>query len=165
MRLENLRQLYVHELRDLHSAKKQMLDRLPRMEQAASDEALKSMLGEHRNTTREHVEGLKRLFQDLGEEPEGKVCRGMAGLVRECDEMMEADADDQVKDAGLIANAQRMEHYELAGFGAVRTYARMLGDSGAEQTLQGILDHDGGMNKQLTELAHSHVNPQVRQPS
>src|SRR5689334_25432751 len=127
MKLDNLRELYVEELKDLYNAENQLVKALPKMAKAATSIALKQGFEKHLKETKVHVERLETIFDDLGESPKGKKCKAMEGLVEEGAEVIDEDADDDVRDAALIAAAQRVEHYEIAGYGCVRTYAQLLG--------------------------------------
>ena len=165
MALETLHDLYVEELRDLYNAENQLLKALPRMAKAASHADLKAAFTEHLEVTRGQVERLDRIFEDLGEKATGKKCKAMEGLIAEGKEMMEEDAEPAVLDAALIAAAQRVEHYEMAGYGCVRTFARVLGYDDAAQLLQETLDEEGEADKALTELAETVINPDAEAPA
>ncbi len=158
MELDSLKKLYVEELKDLYSAEKQILKALPKMAKAASATPLKEAFKAHLEETKGQVERLDQIFQALGTNPKGKKCKAMEGLVEEGKELMEEDADPAVLDAGLIAAAQRVEHYEIAGYGCVRTYAKLLGENQAMRLLQETLDEEGATDKKLTQLAESLIN-------
>ena len=158
MEIDNLRKLYVDELKDLYSAEKQILQALPRMAKKVSNPDLKKAFEEHVEVTRMQVERLDRIFEGLGKSPRGKKCKGMEGLLEEGKEMMEEDMEPEVLDAALIGAAQRVEHYEIAGYGTVRTYARLLGETQAAKLLQQTLDEEGETDKKLTQLAESSIN-------
>ena len=158
MAVESLHDLYVEELRDLYNAENQLLKALPRMAKAASHEDLKAAFTEHLEVTRGQVERLERIFKDLGEKAKGKKCKAMEGLIEEGKELLEEDIDPMVLDAGLIAAAQRVEHYEMAGYGCVRTFARLLGYDKAADLLQETLDEEGEADETLTELAETIIN-------
>jgi ferritin-like metal-binding protein YciE len=153
-----LQDLFVEELRDLYSAENQLVKALPKMAKAANEEKLKAAFEEHLEQTKGHVERLDTIFEELGEKPTGKKCKAMAGLVAEGKEMIEEDATPEVMDAGLIAAAQRVEHYEIAGYGTVHAYAKVLGNEQAARELQKTLDEEGAADKKLTKLAQSVVN-------
>jgi ferritin-like metal-binding protein YciE len=161
MKLETLDDLYVHELRDLYSAENQLVKALPKMAKAASNPQLQEAFEEHLEQTRGHVERLEKIFDELDVSPRGKKCAGMEGLIDEGKEMLEEDASPEVLDAALIAAAQRVEHYEIAGYGTARTYARMLGHDRAAKLLQETLDEEGETDKKLTELAENIVNAEA----
>ena len=158
MELETLKDLYIHELKDLHNAEKQLTKALPKMAKAASNQQLAKGFKEHLEQTEEHVNRLERILKTLDQSTRGRKCKGMEGLIEEGSEMIEEDAEDEVRDAGLIAAAQRVEHYEIAGYGCVRTYAELLGDSKGAELLQQTLDEEGATDKKLTELAKTLIN-------
>lgn len=152
-KLNTLNDLLIHELKDLYSAETQLLKALPKMEKAANAEELKEGFAKHLEETKGHVERLEEIFERLGASPEGKTCKAMKGLIAEGEETIHENADDAVKDAALIAAAQRVEHYEIAGYGTVRTYAELLGYDGIAQTLQETLNEEAATDVALTELA------------
>ena len=158
MQLETLKDLYIHELKDLHSAEKQLTKALPKMAKAATNEQLAKGFEEHLEQTEEHVNRLEKILESLDQSTRGQKCKGMEGLIEEGSEMIEEDAEDEVRDAGLIAAAQRVEHYEIAGYGCVRTYAELLGDTKGAELLQQTLDEEGATDKKLTELAKTLIN-------
>lgn len=153
MEIDTLRKLYVEELKDLYSAENQILKALPKMAKKASNPELKAGFEEHLKQTQVHVERLEVIFEALGKSPKGKKCKGMEGLLEEGKEVMEEDMDEETLDAALIAAAQRVEHYEIAGYGTVRTYAQLLGEKDAAKLLQTTLDEEGDTDKKLTVLA------------
>ena len=161
MKLESLKDLYREQLKDLYSAETQLLDALPKMADAASAPDLKRAFSEHLRQTQEHVRRLERIFDQLGERPGGHTCEGMKGLIREGEEMMAMKGDAAVLDAGLIAAAQRVEHYEIAGYGTVRTYAELLGHDEHMTLLERTLDEEEQTDELLTRLAESHVNEEA----
>jgi ferritin-like metal-binding protein YciE len=158
MALDSLHDLYVNELKDLYNAENQLLKALPKVAKAASNPDLKAAIEEHLEVTRGQVERLDRVFDELGVSPKGKKCKAMEGLIEEGKEVMEEEGEDAVIDAALIAAAQRVEHYEMAGYGCVRTFARLLGYENAAQLLQETLDEEGEADKKLTELAETGIN-------
>ena len=158
MELESLEELYVEELKDLWSAEKQILRALPRMIKAASNRELKRGFTAHERQTREQVKRLERICKELGVSPRGKKCEGMEGLLQEGTDLIKERPDPDVLDAGLIAAAQHVEHYEMAGYGTVRTWARLLGYDNHADLLQTTLDEEGMTDKQLTELAERMIN-------
>ena len=160
MEMESLRELYVDELKDLYSAENQIIKALPKMIKAASSPKLKAGFEQHLQQTRNQVERLEKIFEELDESPKGKKCKGMEGLIEEGKELMEEDAEPEVLDAGLIAAAQHIEHYEIAGYGCVRTYAELLGDKNAVKLLQQTLDEEKMTDEKLTTLAKS-INVQA----
>ncbi len=158
MELQTLKDLYIHELRDLHSAEKQIIKALPKMVKAASNTQLAAGFEEHLDQTKEHVARLEKILTSHDESTRGPKCKGMEGLLKEGDEMIEEDAEDDVRDAGLIAAAQRVEHYEIAGYGCARTYAELMGDPDAAALLQTTLTEESDTDKKLTNLAKSVIN-------
>ncbi|MBN9121444.1 MAG: ferritin-like domain-containing protein [Planctomycetes bacterium] len=158
MSLDSLHDLYVDELKDLYSAENQLLKALPRMAKAATAPELKAAFTEHLEVTRGQVARLEQIFEELGVSPKGKKCKAMEGLIEEGKELMQEDGDENVMDAALIAAAQRVEHYEMAGYGCVRTFAHLLGYEDATALLQETLDEEGEADKKLTALAESVIN-------
>jgi ferritin-like metal-binding protein YciE len=161
MKLNTLKQLYMEELRDLHSAENQLLKALPKMAKGASSEELKLAFKNHLDQTKVHVERLEEIFERLDETPKGKTCQAMKGLVEEGSEILEEDGEESVLDAGIIATAQKVEHYEIASYGTVRTFAQLLGEDEAAELLQETLDEEGEADKLLTQLAQEIVNPEA----
>ena len=161
MKLESLKDLYLEQLKDLYSAETQLLDALPKMAEGASASDLKQAFSAHHRQTQEHVRRLERVFQDLGESPKGHTCEGMKGLIREGEEMLRMHGEPSVLDAGLIACAQRVEHYEIAGYGTGRTYAELLGRDEHVTLLERTLDEEEETDELLTRLAESHVNEEA----
>lgn len=158
MELDDLRKLYVHELKDLYSAENQLLEALPKMENAANDPGLKNTFAAHLKETQRHVKRLEDIFTRLEFKPGGQKCAGMEGLIEEASGMITEDAPADVKDAGLISAAQRIEHYEIAGYGTARTYAEKLGDYRAADILQESLNEEGLADQKLTRLAVRRIN-------
>ena len=161
MKLDTLQKLYTNELRDLYNAEHQLLKALPKMEKAASSEELKNAFGKHLQQTKSHVERLEQVFADLDEKPKGKTCHGMKGLIEEGSEILKQDGEDSVVDAGIIVAAQKVEHYEIAGYGSARTFAHLLGQNNAAELLQATLDEESETNEILNKLAESVVNPEA----
>ena len=158
MELDTLKELYVEELKDLYSAENQILKALPRMIKVASHKELKRAFTTHERQTREHVKRLERICKELGVSPKGKKCHGMEGLLEEGKELISEKPEPDVLDAGLISAAQHVEHYEMAGYGTVRTYARQLGFEAQAELLQRTLDEEGETDKLLTNLATTSIN-------
>ncbi|PYI57888.1 MAG: ferritin-like domain-containing protein [Verrucomicrobia bacterium] len=158
MKLETLKDLYIHELKDLYSAEKQIIKALPKMVKAATSKQLAAGFQEHFEQTKEHAARLEKILTSHDESTRGPKCEGMEGVIKEGDEMIEEDAEDEVRDAGLIAAAQRVEHYEMAGYGCARTYAELLGDRDSAQLLQTTLTEESDTDKKLTKLAKSVIN-------
>ena len=161
MKLNTLKELYIEELRDLYSAENQLLKALPKMAKGASSEELKLAFENHLDQTKVHVERLEEIFERLDETPKGKTCQAMKGLVEEGSEILEEDGEESVLDAGIIAAAQKVEHYEIASYGTVRTFAQLLGEDEAAELLQETLDEEGEADKLLTQLAQEIVNPEA----
>ena len=162
MKLESLETLYVEELRDIYNAENQLLKALPKMAKTASSTELKQAFEDHLEQTKEHVERLDEIFEKLDKKPSGKTCHAMKGLIEEGSEIMKEDGEEFVLDAGIIAAAQKVEHYEIASYGTVRTWAERLGYNQAAQLLQQTLDEEGDANKKLTQLAESHINMEAQ---
>jgi ferritin-like metal-binding protein YciE len=164
MKLESLHELFVDELKDLYNAENQLTKALPKMVKAASSEELRTAFEHHLAETEHQVERLERIFKQLETSPKGKKCKAMAGLIEEGKEMIEMDGEDAVKDAALIAAAQRVEHYEIAGYGTVRTYAQLLGFDEAANLLQETLDEEAAADDKLTQLAQN-INVEAQSPA
>ena len=158
MELDHLMNLYVEELRDVYSAEQQMLRSLPKMASKASHEELRLAFEDHQAITQDHVKRLDVIFDSLKMPPTGKKCVGMEGLIKESEEVMSEDADPDVLDAAMIASAQRAEHYEIAAYGTLRTYATQLGLKDHALLLQQTLDEEGNTDKLLTQIAEKRVN-------
>ncbi len=158
MKLNTLKDLYIQELKDLYSAEKQIITALPKMAKAASNEKLGAGFKEHLEQTKEHATRLEKILNRHDQTTRGPKCKGMEGLLKEGAEMIEEEADEEVRDAGLISAAQRVEHYEIAGYGCARTYAEMLGDKEGAQLLQTTLTEEANTDKKLTKLATSVIN-------
>ena len=163
MEIDSLQKLYVEELRDLHSAERQIIQALPRMIKAASSPDLKSALQEHLDITKEQLARLDQIFEKLGKKGTGKKCKGMEGVIADGKEILEEDMLPEVLDAAIISAAQHVEHYEMAGYGTVRTYAELLGDREAMKLLQTTLDEEGDADKKLTKLAER-INVEAEEP-
>jgi ferritin-like metal-binding protein YciE len=158
MELNTLKDLYVEEIKDLYSAEKQLIKALPKMAKAASDKQLQQAFRNHLKETAEHAARLEKICQELGVSPRGKKCVGMEGLIEEGDELIKENPSSEVLDAGLISKAQHVEHYEMAGYGVVRTFARQLGFDNHVVMLQQTLDEEGKADHLLTELAEAGIN-------
>lgn len=158
MKLSTLKDLYIHELKDLISAERQLIKALPKMAEAASDEKLSAGFEEHLEETKEHVSRLEKILESHDQSTRGIKCKAMEGLIEEGEEMIEEEADDEVRDAGLIAAAQRVEHYEIAAYGTARTYAELLGDDEGAALLQETLEEESETDKKLTSLATTSIN-------
>jgi len=153
MEHQALKELYIDELRDIYNAENQLVKALPKMAKAASSDELRTGFEAHLEQTRGHVQRLEQIFKELGEKPSGKKCKGMEGLVAEGQEMMDEDFEDDLMDAALISAAQRVEHYEIAAYGTVRTYAELLGEENAVTLLEQTLQEEKETDQKLTDLA------------
>jgi ferritin-like metal-binding protein YciE len=165
MKLESIDELFLHELQDLHSAEKQLIAALPKMAETASSEELRQAFETHHEQTQEHLERLQRILDDLQLSAGRHKCKAMEGLIAEANEILQADALDSVRDAAMIGAAQRVEHYEIAGYGTARTYAEMLGYAEAAQLLQQTLDEEKETDELLSGLALSTVNVEAQNES
>ncbi|HMJ06736.1 MAG TPA: ferritin-like domain-containing protein [Chthoniobacterales bacterium] len=165
MELATLRDLYLHELKDLYSAEKQITKALPQMAKAAKNRSLSAAFRQHLEQTKRHATRLEELLKSHGESTRGPKCQGMEGLLKEGDEMVAEDGDPEVRDAGLISAAQRVEHYEIAGYGCARTYAELLGDKKGARVLDMTIREEGATDKKLTKLARSVINLKAKRVS
>jgi ferritin-like metal-binding protein YciE len=161
MKLDTLKTLYIDELRDIYNAENQLLKALPKMAKAASSEELKDAFEKHLEQTKGHVERLEEVFQDIGETPKGKTCKAMKGLIEEGSEILKEEGEESVIDAAIIVAAQKVEHYEIAGYGSVRTFAQLLGKDRSAKLLQATLDEESEANELLNNLAEDIVNPEA----
>ena len=153
MKHNALRKLYIDELRDLYDAENRLVKALPRLANASTSAELRAAIEEHLEQTRDQVDRLKEIFDTLGEKPGGKKCAGMIGLIKEGGEIMDADFEGEVMDAAIISAAQRVEHYEIAAYGCVKTWAGLLGESDARALLEKTLDEEKESDRKLTELS------------
>ena len=158
MALDSLQSLFLDELKDVYHAEKQLVRALPRLAKAASDPQLQKAFTDHLKETQGQVQRLERVFRELGQTPRAKKCEGMAGLIEEGKNILEEDGEPAVIDAALIAAAQRVEHYEIAAYGCLRTYAQLLGLSTAEQLLQENLEEEEAADEKLNALAEGGIN-------
>lgn len=154
----NLEDLFVAQLQDLYDAEHRLIEALPKMADAATNPQLKQAFELHLRQTQGHKDRLEQVFEMVGKSPKRETCEAMKGLIKEGDEMIGAKGDDDVKDAALIAAAQRVEHYEIAGYGTVRTFAQRLGRDDVARLLQQTLDEEAEADQQLTSIAESSVN-------
>ncbi|MGC2711143.1 MAG: ferritin-like domain-containing protein [Candidatus Sulfotelmatobacter sp.] len=162
MQKDSLRELYIDELRDLYSAETQLTKALPKMAKASTNDQLRQAFEEHLRQTSEHVSRLEQIFEQLDEKPTGKKCLGMEGLVKEGSETMKDDFTNEVMDAAIIGAAQRVEHYEIAGYGTVRDFAEILGENDHVSLLEQTLEEEKQTDQKLTDLAQQ-INPQAAQ--
>jgi ferritin-like metal-binding protein YciE len=158
MALDSLQDLFLNELKDILNAEKQLVQALPRMAKAAQSPQLQQAFTKHLRETEGHVERLERIFQSLGETARGKKCKGMEGLVEEGKEILEEEGQPEVIDAALISAAQRVEHYEIAAYGCLRTYAQLLGNTEADRLLEQTLAEEEATDKALTALGEGGIN-------
>jgi ferritin-like metal-binding protein YciE len=158
MSLDSLDKLFLEELKDVYNAEKQILRALPRMAKAADSPELQQAFTMHQKETEGQVQRLERIFKELGQAPRGKKCKGMEGLLEEGKEVLQEDGEPAVIDAALIASAQRVEHYEMAAYGCLRTYAQLLGMDAAAQLLQQTLEEEEATDEKLTMLGESGIN-------
>jgi ferritin-like metal-binding protein YciE len=158
MKLESVENLFVHELKDLLSAEKQLVKALPKMAKGASSETLRTAIEEHLEQTKVHVERLEKVFSMVEKAPRAEHCKAIEGLIEEGSDLLEEEGAAPVKDAALIAAAQKVEHYEISGYGTARTLAELLGNQEAALLLQETLDEEKETDAKLTELAMSEVN-------
>lgn len=161
MDLDSLKDLFIDELRDLYDAENQITEALPKLIERAHYAQLKSALQEHLEVTRAQIRRLERIFEGLGEKPTGETCKGMKGLIKEGDDMASRDGESSVIDAAIISAAQRVEHYEMAGYGTVRTYAELLGQQEFANLLQQTLDEEKEADQTLNQIAKT-INVQAR---
>jgi ferritin-like metal-binding protein YciE len=161
MKMKTMHDLFVHELRDLHSAEKQLTKALPKMAKAATSEDLRQAFESHLEETEGHLERLEEILEQLELPTRGPKCKAMEGLIEEGKEILEEDIEGQVRDAALIAAAQRVEHYEIAGYGCARTFAQQLGHDRIAEKLQQTLDEEKAADEKLNEIALQHVNEEA----
>lgn len=158
MQIDSLEKLFVEQLKDVYNAEKQIVRALPRMSKAAGDEELKEAFDTHLRETEKQVERLEQIFNELGKNPQGKKCAGMEGLIEEAKELLQEDVDEDVMDAGLIAAAQKVEHYEMAAYGCLKTYAGLLGNDRAVKLLEETLNEEKNADRLLSEIAERSIN-------
>jgi ferritin-like metal-binding protein YciE len=164
MKIESLRELYVDQLKDLYDAEQQLIKALPKMAKASTSEELRAAFEDHLGQTRQHAQRIETIFEQMGEKATGKKCKAMDGLVKEGSEVMEEDMEDGIKDAAIIAAAQRVEHYEIAGYGCVKAYATRLGDEKAASLLEQTLQEEKQADELLNGIAEQ-LNLEVPQES
>jgi ferritin-like metal-binding protein YciE len=164
MKVESLRDLFVEQLQDLYSAEQQLIKALPKMAKASSSEELRAAFEDHLGQTRQHAQRIETIFEQMGEKVAAKKCKGMEGLVKEGSEVLEEDMEDGIKDAAIIAAAQRVEHYEIAGYGCVHAYAERLGEEKAASLLEQTLEEEKQADELLNGIAEE-LNLEVQQES
>ena len=162
-KLNNLQDLFVHELKDLYSAEQQILQALPKMASATEHTELRSAFEQHTEMTREQVKRLDMIADELGLDLKGHKCKGIEGIIKEGQELLDSKPEGNTLDAALIGAAQRVEHYEIAGYGTARTFARRLGHERAAELLQRTLDEEGETDHRLTAIAEGVVNRDAQQ--
>jgi ferritin-like metal-binding protein YciE len=161
MSLDSLQSLFLEELKDIYHAEKQLVQALPRLAKAAHSPELREAVTSHLRETEGHVERLQQIFQDLGHAARGKRCKGMEGLLEEGKEIMEEEGEPAVIDAALIAGAQRVEHYEIAAYGCLRTYAELLRYDSAVRLLSETLAEEEAADRKLNSIAEGKVNAEA----
>lgn len=162
MKVDSLKKLYIDQLKDIFSAESMISENLPKMIKAASSKELQNAFKEHLEVTRKQIDRLQEIFDNMNENTQGRKCAAMEGIIRESEELLSNSTDPEAIDAGLISSAQRIEHYEIAGYGTLRTYAEILGDEDARDLLQTTLDEEKQTDKKLTELAVSSINIEAK---
>lgn len=159
--LNDLKDLFIDQLEDLYDAEKRLTGALPKMAEAAHSSDLAAAFQEHLSQTQGHVDRLETIFKQMGKRPERETCEAMKGLIKEGEEMVKAKGDGAVKDAALIAAAQRVEHYEIAAYGTARNFAQRLGNQDAAKLLQATLDEEKNTDTRLTKIAEQAINIQA----
>jgi ferritin-like metal-binding protein YciE len=162
MKLNNLRDLFIHDLLDIYDAEKQITKALPQMIEAADSTQVRKAFEKHLDQTHEQIRRLDEVFRHLGEQVKSQECKGMKGLIEEGEKLMMEDASPEVRDAGLIASAQKVEHYEIAAYGTARAYARMLGEEEVDNLLLQTLDEEGKTDEELTRIAMTRENQKAK---
>lgn len=157
-KFETLDELFLHQVKDLYDAEQRLTEVLPKMADTAHAPQLKAAFNDHLTETKQQVSRLEQVFKALGKDPERETCDAMKGILSEGDDFLSADGDPNVLDAALIASAQRVEHYEIAGYGTARALAKQLGHTQVVDLLQATLDEEGAADKKLTEIAESQTN-------
>ena len=161
MKVESIEDLFLDELKDLYSAEKQITKALPKLVKAASTQELSAAFDSHLQETKGHVERLEEIFQKLGKKGTGKTCEGMKGVLEEGSEVIQEIEKGPIRDAGLISAAQRVEHYEIAGYGSVRSFAELLGKQDIVELLEQTLDEEKAADEKLTKISES-VNQEAQ---
>lgn len=160
--MKNLQDLFEHQLKDLYSAESQLIKALPKMQKKATDDKLKKAIEKHLEETKEQKNRLKEVCDELGIKPTGEECKAMKGLIEEAEHFMEEDAENEVRDAGIIAEAQRVEHYEISGYGTAIRYAKELGHKDIAKKLTKTLDEEYKTDENLTKMAESRLNRKAK---
>ena len=160
--MKNLNELFEHQLKDLYSAEDQLTNALPKMVKNAKDAKLKKAFEDHLEQTKEHKQRLEEICDELGIDPGGETCKAMKGLIKEAEDFLDEVKDDDVKNAGMIAEAQRVEHYEISGYGTAVRYAKELGHDDIAKKLQKTLDEEYNADEKLNELAEKRLNDKAK---
>ena len=160
--MKNLEELFEHQLKDLYSAESQLIEALPKMVKASHDSELKKAFESHLEETKNHKKRLEEICKELSIKPTGEKCKAMEGLVKEAESMIDEKADPEVKDAGLIAEAQRVEHYEISGYGTATRFAKELGHDSIAKKLQKTLDEEYNADQKLDNLAERRLNVKAK---
>lgn len=160
--MKNLKDLFEHQLKDLYSAENQLVEALPKLQKNANDDKLKKAFEKHLKETQGHVKRLEEICDELGIKPTGETCKAMKGLVKEAESFLEEDAEKDVRDAGLIAEAQRVEHYEISGYGTAVRYAKELGHDDIAAKLQKTLEEEYKTDDLLTDMAEDRLNRKAK---
>lgn len=160
--MDNLRQLFVHEIKDLYSAEDQLMQIFPELQKNASDQELRSAFSSHMSETEKHKDRLQEICKDLNTDPKGEHCKAMEGIINELKTFLRKDHEKEVRDAGLIAEAQRMEHYEIAGYGTAARYAKELGFKDVAEKLHKTLEEERAADEKLTKLAERRLNREAK---
>lgn len=160
-KFDNLEDLLTHEMRDIYDAENRLIDALPKMAETASSPALRRAFSDHLQETRGHLDRLEQAFSDLGQEPARETCNAMKGLIAEGEEALDAEANPELKDAALIAAAQRVEHYEMAGYGTLRNLAQRVGHGEIANLFEQTLDEEKAADQRLSHVAVEQVNPEA----
>jgi|SRR5690606_38531470 len=156
--MKNLEELFEHQLKDLYSAEDQLTEALPKMAKKAKDAKLKKAIEDHLEETKEHKNRLEEICDELDIDPKGETCKAMKGLIKEAEDFMDDADDDDVLNAGMIAEAQRVEHYEISGYGTAVRYAKELGHTEIANKLKQTLDEEYNADKTLNDLAENRLN-------
>jgi len=160
--MKTLKDLFEHEIKDIYSAEKQLTEALPKMVKAATDSKLKDAFSGHLEETKKQFEEIQAICEELDIKPTSTKCKAMAGLIKECEGMIKEDGDADVKDAGLIACAQRVEHYEISAYGTSVRFAKELGHDKIAKQLQTILDQEYNADQKLDDLAEGRINKKAK---
>ncbi len=160
--MKKLQDLFEHQLKDLYSAESQLIKALPKMAEAASDSKLKKAFEDHLKETENQLKRLEEICKELDIKPTGEKCKAMEGLIKEAESFIKEDADKEVKDAGLIAEAQRVEHYEISGYGTATRYAKELGHDKIAEKLHKTLEEEYGADEKLNKMAEGRLNRKAK---